>query len=87
MAAPGPPPSVLLEGNAAAIVFGAVSFLQRPLLRWERQRMFSFGATVASSKKTQIGWEIRGGRREKPMDREALRSLTSKPAGMAVQHQ
>lgn len=40
MAAPGPPPSVLLEGNAAAIVFGAVSFLQRPLLRWERQRMF-----------------------------------------------
>lgn len=51
MAAPGPPPSVLLEGNAAAIVFGAVSFPQRPLLRWERQRMFPFGATGAVPKR------------------------------------
>lgn len=44
------PHPVLLEGNAAAIVFGAVSFLQRPLLRWERQRMFPFEATVAVPK-------------------------------------
>lgn len=46
----------------------------------------SFG-NCGSYKKTQIGWEIRGGRRDKPMDREGLRPLTSKPAGMAVEHQ